>query len=201
MSLHEKMAADEKERLHSENIFDDAAFEMFFRKHFVPLCAFCQYKFGFDLDLARDTVHNGFVKLWETRQYLSPDLSVKAYMYRIVSNLSIDILKHRRVQLRKERFLAQKNLLNDADNGFENTDLKQLAADIDKAVSELPEQMRRVFQLCRFEGLKYAEVAAHLSISVKTVETQMSRALVKLRQKLADYLLVFFLLHYCITGF
>lgn len=42
---------------------------------------------------------------------------------------------------------------------------------------------------CRYEGLKYAEVAVRLNISVKTVETQMSRALVKLRQKLSGHLL------------
>jgi RNA polymerase sigma-70 factor, ECF subfamily len=48
--------------------------------------------------------------------------------------------------------------------------------------------MRRIFEMSRFEGLKYAQIAEQLNISVKTVETQMSRALVKLREKLATYL-------------
>lgn len=187
------MAAGEKERLNSDIIFDDAAFEMFFRKHFFPLCAHCQYKYGFDLDVAKDIVHSGFLKLWETRQYISPDLSVRAYLYRIVTNHCIDMVRHRKVKHRKERQLAQVNGLHAADKGFDHADVKQLGADIDKAVSELPGQMRKIFELCRFEGLKYAEVATHLSISVKTVETQMGRAIARLRQKLAEYLLLFFL--------
>lgn len=63
-----------------------------------------------------------------------------------------------------------------------------MAAQIDKAVAELPEQMRRIFELSRYEGLKYNDIANHLNICVKTVETQMSRALVRLRQKLSNYL-------------
>jgi RNA polymerase sigma-70 factor, ECF subfamily len=52
----------------------------------------------------------------------------------------------------------------------------------------LPEQMRRIFEMSRFEGLKYAQIAEQLNISVKTVETQISRALGKLREKLSAYL-------------
>jgi RNA polymerase sigma-70 factor, ECF subfamily len=48
--------------------------------------------------------------------------------------------------------------------------------------------MRKIFEMSRYEGLKYSQISSKLAISVKTVETQMSRALVKLRQKLSDYL-------------
>jgi RNA polymerase sigma-70 factor (ECF subfamily) len=79
-------------------------------------------------------------------------------------------------------------------NCFESIDFKQLNADIDKAISELPEQMRRIFKLSRFEGLKYTEIATELNMSVKTVETQMGRALAKLREKLSVYLVLYFIL-------
>jgi len=65
-----------------------------------------------------------------------------------------------------------------------------MKADIDSAVLDLPEGMRRIFQLSRFDGLKYAEIARQLNISVKTVETQRSRALIKLKEKLSRYLLL-----------
>jgi len=168
--------------------FDEEAFEVFFKEYFKQLCAYCQYKFGFELYYAKDIVQTGFVKLWETRQTLSPELSLKAYLYRIVTNLSLDIIKHQKVKQKHEKYVLQIASKSSSISNFENVDFKQLTTDISKAVSELPEQMRRIFELCRYEGLKYTEVANHLNISVKTVETQMSRALVKLRQKLSGHL-------------
>ena len=62
----------------------------------------------------------------------------------------------------------------------------ELNARINQSINELPEKCREVFKLCRFEGLKYAQIAEQLDISVKTVEMQMGIALKKLRQKLSD---------------
>lgn len=57
-----------------------------------------------------------------------------------------------------------------------------------RALDELPDQCRAIFQLSRFSDLKYREIAEQLGLSVKTVEAQMSKALKLLRAKLADYL-------------
>ncbi len=168
--------------------FDERAFELLFKEHFKELCAYCQYKFGFELYYAKDIVQTGFVKLWEARQSISPELSLKAYLYRIITNLSLDVIKHQKVKQKHEKYVLQIASKNSSISDFENVDFKQLTTDINKALSELPERMRSIFELCRYEGLKYAEVAVRLNISVKTVETQMSRALVKLRQKLSGHL-------------
>ncbi len=66
--------------------------------------------------------------------------------------------------------------------------LKELEENLDKAMKELPEQCRTIFQMSRFEELKYLEIAAKLGISVKTVENQMGKALRILRLKLVDFL-------------
>lgn len=168
--------------------FDEAAFEKFFIQHFCSLCYYCQVKFGFDIDLAKETVHTGFIKLWETRQSLSGDLSVKAYLYKIISNNCLDVLRHNKVKQKYTKYVLELNAESFVPDHSNNPDFKCLAADINKAISELPEQMRKVFELSRYEGLKYAEISAQLHISVKTVETQMSRALIKLRVKLSAYL-------------
>ncbi|MCW3111749.1 MAG: polymerase ECF-type sigma factor [Segetibacter sp.] len=173
--------------------FDDASFEIFFKENFKPLCVYAQYKFGFDLDLAKEAVHSSFIKLWESRETISPEPSPKAYLSRIVTNTCLDILKHNKVKQKHEKFILQTASEADNSEGLLGADFKQLNFDIDKAVAELPEQMRRVFELCRYEGLKYADISRHLKISVKTVETQMSRALVKLRQKLANYITPYFI--------
>lgn len=173
---------------------DDAAFEVFFKEHFTPLCAYCQFKFGFDLDQAKEVVHTGFIKLWENRGTISRGLSPKAFLYKIITNNSLDILKHERVRRKHEQYILQNVSEASGGEAFESAGFKQLSADVDEAVASLPEQMRRIFELSRYEGMKYAEIASLLNISVKTVETQMSRALGKLRQRLSGYLSLLVLL-------
>lgn len=168
--------------------FDDASFEVFFKKHFLPLCAYCQFKFGIDLDLAKEMVHTGFIKLWDAREHLDPAVSPKSYLYKIINNNFLDNIKHRKIRQQYIQFIVQSVPEGTMANGFDNIDVKQLQADINAAIAELPEQMRRIFELSRFEGLKYSEIAGQLNISVKTVETQIGRALVKLREKLSSYL-------------
>lgn len=173
---------------------DDAAFETFFRKQYAPLCAYCQYKFGFDLDLTTEIVHTAFVKLWEARQNLGGGLSPLAWLQKTITNSSLDILRHEKVKQQHAQFVQQTTAEGNLPNSIDSIDYKQLHADIDAAIAEMPEQMQRIFILSRFGGLKYAEIAAQLNVSVKTVETQMSRALAKLRKKLAGYLTILFIL-------
>ena len=173
---------------------DDAAFEAFFKQQYTPLCAYCQYKFGFDFDQTIEIVHTAFIKLWEARQHLTGDGSPITYLQRTITNSSLDILRHEKVKQQYAQFVQQTTTEESSLNSIDRIDYKQLHADIDNTIAELPEQMRRIFILSRFEGLKYAEIAAQLNISIKTVETQMSRALAKLRTKLSAYLTLCFIL-------
>lgn len=174
----------------SETRLSEADLERLFKQYFKPLCVYCQYRFGFDMDVAKEAVHTGFIRLWENRATVSADLSVKAYLYKIVTNISLDMLKHDKVRQKHAKQTLQNATFSSPLKNFTDPELKQLVADIDSAISELPEQMRRIFELSRYEGLKYAEISSRLNLSVKTVETQMSRALVKLRQKLSHYLAI-----------
>lgn len=173
-------------------VFDNSSFEIFFKENLSSLCLYCRYKFGFDLDQAKEVVHTAFIKLWETRDSMAPDLSVKAYLYRIITNISYDIFRHDKVKQKHEKHVLENSVLSFNKNDFDKTEFNQLKNDIDKAVAELPDQMRKIFEMSRYEGLKYWQISSTLTISVKTVETQMSRALVKLRQKLSDYLTFLF---------
>lgn len=178
---------------------NDVAFETFFKKHFQPLCVYCSYKYSFDLDMAEDVVNTAFIRLWEARKTLATGLSPKAYLYKIVDNLSLNIVKHEKVKQRHEQFVLHTTQEGSQQQTFDSIDLKQLRADIDAAIAALPEQMRRIFELSRFDGLKYTEIASRLGISVKTVENQMSTALARLREKLSGYLTLFLiLLLFCI---
>lgn len=186
--LEKKLAASTPSVVSIHKQFDDAAFEVFFKENFSGLCAYCRYKFGFDINLAKEAVHAGFIKLWENRHTISPDLSVKAYLYKIISNVCYDKLRHDKVKQKREKYVQENLGISYNKNDFNNAEFNELRENVDRAISELPDQMRIIFQMSRYEGLKYSEISSKLTISVKTVETQMSRALVKLRQKLSVYL-------------
>jgi RNA polymerase sigma-70 factor (ECF subfamily) len=174
--------------------FNDANFGEFFKKHFLSLCAYCQFRYGLDLDMAKEVVHTGFIKLWDARQQLTPGVSPKAYLYKIITNNILDLLKHRKITQQHVQFVLQTGSEDAITPPFDDIDVKQLQVAIQMAINELPEQMRRIFEMSRFEGLKYAQIAEQLHISIKTVETQIGRALVKLREKLSTYLSCFIIL-------
>ncbi len=174
--------------------FDEEKLETFFKENFKPLCAYCQTKFNLDIDLAKEVVQTGFIKLWETRNHISPGLSAKAYLYKIISNNCLDIIRHEKIKSKYEIHVKKNTVTRLFDENSSPAEVEQLAKAIDKSIAGLPEQMRNIFELSRYQGLKYRQIAELLNISVKTVETQMSRALLKLRQKLTDYLfLILFL--------
>lgn len=167
--------------------YNESSFLILFRRHFTPLCVYCQYRYSFDLDLAKEAAHLAFIKLWETRDTISSSLTVKAYLYKIVSNTCLDIIRHRNVKRKYEKHMLDNQSDMDFGYDFNASDMKALQEAIDKAVGELPEKMRIIFRLSRYEGLKYGQIAQRLEVSVNTVETQMGRALFKLRQKLKAF--------------
>lgn len=163
---------------------NEASFNRAFDLYYSRLCFFAD-KFLCDFDLSRSVVQQVFVDLWIKRDKLLVT-SLQSYLYHSVQNSSLDVLKHRKVE---SRYLASL----DQTEASEINDLieeAELADRINRAIHNLPEKCREIFILCRFEELKYAEIADRLNISVKTVEMQISIALKKLRQELADYQMI-----------
>ena len=173
---------------------DKVAFKELFKKHYPSLCIYCKLKYGFDIHLAEDVVNSSFIKLWENQHKLATDLSPKSYLYKIVDNISLNIARHEKVKKQHAEHVLKTTTEDISETSFDTIDLKQLSAAIDIAITELPEQMRRIFELRKFEGLKYAEIAGRLNISIKTVDTQMSRAMTRLREKLSGFLSFYFLI-------
>ncbi len=168
---------------------DETVFEAFFKENFTPLTAYCQYKFGFDPDLAKEIVHTAFIKLWEVKDDLTENVPVKVYLQKIITNKALDTLRHRRVIEKSIKLVSDGNEEPGTINNIDIVDFKELLELVHGVIREMPEQMRIVFELSRLEGLKYRDIALKLGISIKTVETQMSRALAKLRQRLSKYLM------------
>jgi RNA polymerase sigma-70 factor (ECF subfamily) len=165
---------------------DPAHFEQLFKAHYAPLHRYA-YRMVDDEDAAEEIVQSTFVKLWEGRQTLRIEESGQAYLYRAVHNRSLNYLEHQKVKRAHEAhvMLQGEASSNDSDS---TTRLRTLEAKLDAALKRLPEGCRTVFQLSRFEDLKYREIADRLGLSVKTVEAQMSKALRILRTELAEFL-------------
>ncbi len=144
------------------------------------------------MDLCKEVVHISFIKLWESRTIINSIDHAKLFLFRALANVCKDMLRHEKVKLKHRTLVLREGEdAHEEDNGFEQFELKQLKLNIERSVYELPPQMRRIFEMSRYEGLKYSEIAKRLSISIKTVETQMGRAILKLKQKMKEYLTFF----------
>jgi RNA polymerase sigma-70 factor (ECF subfamily) len=162
-------------------------FEEIFRGLFKPLCGFAM-KFTGDLDDAKNLVHEVLVQVWEKFDSLPQDTNYKSYCYTAVRNRCLNYIRDRKkfvvIEDVPESQLSETNT---------NLETSELAQKIEQAIASLPEKCRMVFELNRIEGLKYAEIAEKMDISVKTVEAQMSKALAVMKEHLTEFLTIFFI--------
>jgi RNA polymerase sigma-70 factor (ECF subfamily) len=122
---------------------------------------------------------------------LNLNAGVSAYLFRAVQNLSLNFVEHRKVVNSYYAVIAKVYEDSSEDLSVDSQiRYAELNQKIEKAITALPAECRRIFRMSREEGLKYTEIAAQLGISVKTVETQMSRALLKLKTELKDFLTI-----------
>lgn len=137
-----------------------------------------------DADLSHDIVQETFIRVWEHRGSLKPNLSFLAYVMRISGNLVLDVFKHQKIQKRLEDSIPSP-ALSECDDPEEALQLTVLHERIYTVMNEnLPKRCREVFLLSRFEGKTHQQIAELLGISARTVEHQISHALKVLRKKL-----------------
>jgi RNA polymerase sigma-70 factor, ECF subfamily len=167
----------------------ETAFEMIFETFYKPLCVYA-YSFLNDKDEAEEVVQATFISIWEKRSAIEIQTSFKSYLYRMVRNSCLNVIKHEKI---KKEHVAYEMATGESshESVSQAVTSSELEGRIYDAMKTLPEQCRLVFQLSRFEELKYAEIATQLNISVKTVENHMGKALKLMREHLKDYLPVF----------
>ncbi|MGO1596332.1 MAG: RNA polymerase sigma-70 factor [Sphingobacterium sp.] len=160
-------------------------FEEVFRAYFKELHRYA-FKILSDSDTAEETVQQVFLKLWEKDWQQDIHTSVRAYLYRAVFNESMNLLKK---EQRKAKYEVYQRHLGGDDVYAQQSD-RELRKQLHVALAKLPEKSRTVFEMSRFHELKYQEIADELTLSLKTVEGHMTKALKHLRLHLADYLSV-----------
>jgi RNA polymerase sigma-70 factor (ECF subfamily) len=177
---------DPEKRKESLPVSDENAFERLFKSFFRELHV---YSFSVlrDWDLAEEVVQTLFLKLWENGSWKRVETSMKSFLYRSVYHESLNVLRQHKVRQSYENNTLYV-MKNETPHITTRVELNELEERIRRSLNRLPEKCRTVFQLSRFSELKYHEIASQLGISVKTVETQMGKAIRILRNDLKDYL-------------
>ncbi|MBW3572608.1 MAG: RNA polymerase sigma-70 factor [Gemmatimonadetes bacterium] len=164
---------------------DRDAFDALFRAHYASAVAVAERIAG-ERDVAEEVVQDVMLELWRRRESLSVGESLRAYMVRAARNRALNHLRHERMKVRTAPHAAGPAATQpDAPSRLAEAEIDAAFRD---AVDALPERCREVFLLSRGQGLKYAEIAGVLGISIKTVEAQMGKALRVLRERLAAWL-------------
>jgi len=172
----------------SKHFYDnDASFEHLFKTHYNALHAYAHMMLK-DEDLAEEIVQGMFLKFWEKRQNLQIQ-SIKAYLYKCVYNDSLNYLKQEKTKIKYQQFTLH-TMNTEHESAASKIELTELQKRLSIALNQLPEQCRTIFQMSRFEELKYREIAERLGLSIKTIENQMGKALKILRLRLADFLIL-----------
>jgi RNA polymerase sigma-70 factor (ECF subfamily) len=161
------------------------AFERLFRSYYQMLCGY-SLKFVGDPDTAEEIVQDLFYTLWEKRDELKINSSVKSYLFSAVHNKCLKYIEHRTVEQKYRNYYLRHESEIDSEP-YDSAHVVELQRIIDHTLDTMPEKCGRIFRLSRFEGLTYQEIAQKLSISVKTVETSMGRALRHLRKNLKEF--------------
>jgi RNA polymerase sigma-70 factor, ECF subfamily len=164
---------------------DESAFDSVFRRHYAHLVRMAQSVVR-EPALAEEIAQEVMLELWRRRESLQVEQTFRAYLIRSTRNRALNHIRHQRIVEREAAAAAVDPPSSpSAEDEVLGVELERAVRD---AIDGLPEDCREVFQLSREQGLKYAEIATALEISVKTVEKRMGQALAQLRERLAPWL-------------
>ncbi|MBI4429924.1 MAG: RNA polymerase sigma-70 factor [Ignavibacteriales bacterium] len=166
---------------------DREAFGLLFEKYQPTLFRYVLHSLQ-DADTSHDIIQETFLRVWNHRATLRPELPFLALLFRISRNLVRDHAKYHAVRRKLEAEIPA-SVQSTQDGPAEVLQSNILEEKVSEAVrTKLPTKCREIFLLSRMEGMSNAEISRHLGISVKTVENQITRGLRILRKRLRRYL-------------
>lgn len=135
---------------------------------------------------AQDVVQQAFMEVWDMRDRLDPDQSLKALLYRIVRNRAYN-QKRNEKNRRSKREEIKRETGPPQDNPQHAIDAEQLERNLNDWIDALPERQQEALRLSRFDNLSHDEVAEVMGISPRTVNNHIVRALRRLREQVQAY--------------
>jgi RNA polymerase sigma-70 factor, ECF subfamily len=179
------MVLKEQQQLRKIRKGDISTFEALFHQYYNGLCGYAEHLLGLK-EVAEEVVQDVFYNIWKNRESLRIRQSLQSYLYRSAYNNSMMYLR----KMRREYFMEDVNRPEpslDAPDPLEVIQLDEVSGLISETLESLPVRTREIFRMNRQEGLKYREIAQKLSISEKTVEANMGKALRALRNSMERY--------------
>lgn len=164
---------------------DEAAYDAVFRAWYAPLVRFVNAMLR-QLDEAEEIAQEVMLELWQHRMQLDPERPVQAWLFRAARNRALNVIRHAQVKSASAPALAALSSVPTLSD--ERVQASELQAAMHEALAELPPRCREVFLLSRAHGMRNAQIAEQLGVSVKAVEGQMARALRGFRERLSPYL-------------
>ena len=164
------------------SLSDPVQFEMAYKQYFASLVGFA-YQYVEDSDTSEDIVQEMFGKLWDKSEKVDIRTNLKSYLFGAVRNACLNYLRHQKVVASHESEAGDQRV-----HQMNFLEMDELQGKVEEALAQLPEKRRQIFELSRFQEKKYHEIAEELNVSIKTVETQMSRALKVMREVLGSYI-------------
>jgi RNA polymerase sigma-70 factor, ECF subfamily len=164
---------------------DESAFDAVFRSHYPHLVRMAE-SITRERATAEEIAQDVMLELWRRRESLELEQTFLGYLVRSTRNRALNHVRHERIVTREAAAMALEVRVSPAADG----ELLggELARAVRDAIDSLPNRSKEVFQMSREQGLRYAEIAGILEISVKTVEKRMGQALAELRDRLAPWL-------------
>jgi RNA polymerase sigma-70 factor, ECF subfamily len=171
---------------------DNKTFDIIFNNNYGALVGFC-LQFIPDVEEAKNIAQQAIIKLWLNRKKVERITGIRAFLYTAAKTDCLNYLRHEKYRigyietsLKQKEYQLNSEILESFNfNRLEYAELEEL---IQEAVDNLPERCRLVFIKSRFEEKKNQEIADELGIALKSVESNMTRALKILRNELKDYL-------------
>ncbi len=143
-------------------------------------------KFVKSHEFAEDIYQDAFTVIWQSRRFLDPEKTFSSYLYTIVKNRILNILRDiENDQKLKSYILA--NAIDYSDSTNQHVQSNELKTILDKALKELTPRQRQIFEMSRNEEMTHKEIAEELGISVLTVQEHISIALKSIKRYLKDY--------------
>lgn len=166
---------------------DIAAFEEIYNRYWDKLYVAAYKRLRFR-EGSEEIVQDFFTKFWMNRADIEIHSSFAGYLFTAIRYQVLNYMEKEMVRSNYKDSL-QISLSNNSTE--ESVLLNDLTLNLDRAVKELPDRCRSIFELSRNEFKSNKEIAEELGISEKTVENQLTKALRRLRRTVSSWLLTF----------
>ncbi len=147
---------------------------------------------------AEELVQDVFLKIWEKREILDASQSIKAYIFKIAVNTIYDFIRRKNIESAFNDF-AKVNFNKSSNETWDTVIFEDMQISINELIAKMPEQRGRIFRLSKTKGLTNDEIAQKLNLSKRTVENQLYRAIIFLKEHLKNesvFVLLFFYLFF-----